>query len=452
MRMSQRGWCVVAMSWLAASTASAQATYFDPIGAALANMSRQTQPRQEAQPATASSVADAHAAAPSTANVAVPERAIEPLSLTRVAWMEEPIAVQLAPRVPSEWRVDGGTVMAVAAADGPTAQGPVVRPRMSRMATASTALPRSPRTTAPRELRPVMEAAPMPVNPATGPAAATSVPQGAPASLPASTPIRAAQEVPVAAAASALAPPMARMAGAGTPPARRSVPESLGDTPRARQIPPPHTNPIATPTTIVTAPRDTSAPKPEVPAKAAVDFAPVEVRPSPEAIALVQAQHTISSLQHDLASNQAQLRTATVERDQARAQLVVAQAGERTARAQVDNQRGLTAIALHQTDRAVQAFAAAAAQGDTNAMANWGLLLLNGQDVPRDVPRAIGLLERAAGQGNLTAARNLASIYARGIGVPTDAVRAAHWQAQAQRLAQVGEGVADTVGTTRMAQ
>jgi hypothetical protein len=154
-------------------------------------------------------------------------------------------------------------------------------------------------------------------------------------------------------------------------------------------------------------------------------------------------QLRIETLQTDLQTANSKVQTLTVERDQARVQLEIAQHDLQDARAATVNQSGLTAMVMHDDALAARTFAAAAAQGNASAQANLALLTLEGRGVAKDPARARTLLEQAAGQGSAVAARNLEKIYAKGLDTPVDPRLAQQWGERATTL----EARAGSVGT-----
>ena len=201
----------------------------------------------------------------------------------------------------------------------------------------------------------------------------------------------------------------------------------------------------ATPASAGEAPAD-AAKAPVTPARAAtIALASIEQPKASTTLAAVEVngagmvQHlrdqvTITTLTSDLKQARIQVDTLTQERDATRVELAQSQQQVQTAQAATTNQIGLTSVALHQEESAAQSFSQAAAQGDVAAIANLGLLYLNGRGVPRDADRAIALLEKAAGAGSATAARNLERIYAQGLASAPDADLARRWGAQADAM------------------
>ena len=76
-----------------------------------------------------------------------------------------------------------------------------------------------------------------------------------------------------------------------------------------------------------------------------------------------------------------------------------------------------------------------AAQGDTEAQYNLGMMYVNGQGVTQDEEEAVHLFHMAAEQGNADAQRDLGWMYASGRGVAQDYAEAYAWigTAAAQR-------------------
>jgi uncharacterized protein len=70
---------------------------------------------------------------------------------------------------------------------------------------------------------------------------------------------------------------------------------------------------------------------------------------------------------------------------------------------------------------------AAAEAGVAEAQAILGQMLLDGTDVARDAPGAVGWFWKAAAQGHLMATNMLGRCYDLGWGVPVDKARAAEW-------------------------
>lgn len=66
-----------------------------------------------------------------------------------------------------------------------------------------------------------------------------------------------------------------------------------------------------------------------------------------------------------------------------------------------------------------------------NAQYKLGLLLVRGEDIPRDVSRGVRVLEEAAMGGSADAMVELGAIYEKGTGVPADGAKAVHWFEQA---------------------
>lgn len=96
---------------------------------------------------------------------------------------------------------------------------------------------------------------------------------------------------------------------------------------------------------------------------------------------------------------------------------------------------GIDAFNAQEYDRARQLFAAAADQGNTEAMNNLATLYMRGTGAPLDIDKAIDLYERAARLGYAPAANNLAFIYTRGEGVPVNPGKARQWRERAAVLA-----------------
>jgi uncharacterized protein len=66
-----------------------------------------------------------------------------------------------------------------------------------------------------------------------------------------------------------------------------------------------------------------------------------------------------------------------------------------------------------------------------NARYKLGVLLVRGEDIPRDVSRGLRVLEDAATAGSTEARLELGAMYEKGIGVPTDGAKAVYWFEQA---------------------
>lgn len=72
-------------------------------------------------------------------------------------------------------------------------------------------------------------------------------------------------------------------------------------------------------------------------------------------------------------------------------------------------------------------FFRAAEQGYADAQFNLGLLYINGEGVPQDIPHAVELFQKAAEQGHVDAQNNLGAMYFTGEGVTRDEKKAIEW-------------------------
>lgn len=72
-------------------------------------------------------------------------------------------------------------------------------------------------------------------------------------------------------------------------------------------------------------------------------------------------------------------------------------------------------------------FFRAAEQGYADAQFNLGLMYINGEGVPQDIPHAVELFQKAAEQGHVDAQNNLGAMYFTGEGVTRDEKKAIEW-------------------------
>lgn len=98
------------------------------------------------------------------------------------------------------------------------------------------------------------------------------------------------------------------------------------------------------------------------------------------------------------------------------------------------NQQGLTAVMENDYETALSKFREAAKFDYAPAIANLGLLYLNGTAVPQDGKQAIALFKRAASLGNVTAAENAGRAYDYGIGVYRSRYHAIEWYEKAVKM------------------
>lgn len=95
------------------------------------------------------------------------------------------------------------------------------------------------------------------------------------------------------------------------------------------------------------------------------------------------------------------------------------------------NQQGLSAVMDNDYETALTKFREAAKFDHAPAIANLGLLYLNGTAVPQDGKQAIALFKRAADMGNVTAAENAGRAYDYGIGIHRSRYQALVWYGKA---------------------
>jgi TPR repeat protein len=98
------------------------------------------------------------------------------------------------------------------------------------------------------------------------------------------------------------------------------------------------------------------------------------------------------------------------------------------------NQQGLAAVMANDYETALTKFREAAKFDYAPAIANLGLLYLNGTAVPQDGKQAIALFKRAASLGNVTAAENAGRAYDYGIGVYRSRYHAIEWYERAVNM------------------
>lgn len=79
-------------------------------------------------------------------------------------------------------------------------------------------------------------------------------------------------------------------------------------------------------------------------------------------------------------------------------------------------------------------FLKAAAQGNTDAENNLGVLYISGLGVEPDYKKAFDWFMKAASHGEPTAAFNIGRMYAGGAGVETDSAEAVRWYRRAEGL------------------
>jgi hypothetical protein len=72
-------------------------------------------------------------------------------------------------------------------------------------------------------------------------------------------------------------------------------------------------------------------------------------------------------------------------------------------------------------------FFRSAEQGYADAQFNLGLMYINGEGVPQDIPHAVELFQKAAEQGHVDAQNNLGAMYFTGEGVTRDEKKAIEW-------------------------
>lgn len=72
-------------------------------------------------------------------------------------------------------------------------------------------------------------------------------------------------------------------------------------------------------------------------------------------------------------------------------------------------------------------FFRSAEQGYADAQFNLGLMYINGEGVPQDIPHAVELFQKAAEQGHVDAQNNLGAMYFTGEGVKRDEKKAIEW-------------------------
>lgn len=144
-------------------------------------------------------------------------------------------------------------------------------------------------------------------------------------------------------------------------------------------------------------------------------------QPAPATTAAEAEEVAVLRLELDATNRQLQ---------ETRAQLEAAlrKSGEPDAAALANlNHDGLEAVLAGNYELAVVRFREASKYDYPAALANLGLMYLNGTGVTRDGRQALTLLERAAKQGNLVAAENIARAYDFGLGVHQDRSRAITW-------------------------
>lgn len=101
------------------------------------------------------------------------------------------------------------------------------------------------------------------------------------------------------------------------------------------------------------------------------------------------------------------------------------------------NGAALAAFAEGDYETAIPKFKRAANLGNASAMANLGMLYLNGIGVAHNQSFAMSLLQRAAKHGNRTAAENLGRIYEAAIGTQRDTQTAMKWYRRAEKMGSV---------------
>lgn len=78
--------------------------------------------------------------------------------------------------------------------------------------------------------------------------------------------------------------------------------------------------------------------------------------------------------------------------------------------------------------------------------AAYGLMLMEGMGVPKDIAKAVSLFQDAGGKGNVIAENTLGYLYAKGIGLPQDTALSLAWYrkaaAQGAPTAQLALGIA----------
>ncbi len=105
--------------------------------------------------------------------------------------------------------------------------------------------------------------------------------------------------------------------------------------------------------------------------------------------------------------------------------------------------------AHHKSDNFATAalwYKTAMAHGSGFGEAAYGLMLMDGMGVPKDMAKAVSLFQDAAGKGNVIAENTLGYLYATGVGLKRDAALSLAWYrkaaAQGAPTAQLALGIA----------
>lgn len=174
-----------------------------------------------------------------------------------------------------------------------------------------------------------------------------------------------------------------------------------------------------------TAPRPKSAPQPQPtvvqgPSLTAAATASITTAALPTAEEIRQERDVL----------QASLTRTQIELNQVRQQLAKATQDQILLPSSL-NQQGLAAVMENDYETALAKFREAAKFDYAPAIANLGLLYLNGTAVPQDGKQAIALFKRASALGNVTAAENAGRAYDYGIGIHRSRYRAIEWYEKA---------------------
>lgn len=173
-----------------------------------------------------------------------------------------------------------------------------------------------------------------------------------------------------------------------------------------------------------------ATPPTSVPAQGAHTTAAAPVVVAVASVPAAPAATSIDLLKQERDGLQASLTRTQVELDDARRQLAKLTQDHIVLPSSL-NQQGLTAVMENDYETALAKFREAAKFDYAPAIANLGLMYLNGTAVPQDGKQAIALFKRAASLGNVTAAENAGRAYDYGIGVYRSRYYAIEWYQKA---------------------